>query len=56
VRSRALPRYDPPAMLDWLKHNKRYWVPPILIFVAVLVYVAWRAAGTPDSPFEYRDR
>ena len=43
-------------MLDWLRNNKRYWVPPILIFAALLVYVASQAADTPSSPFEYRDR
>lgn len=41
------------AMLAFLRENKRYWVPPILVFLAVLAYLAWRASQTPDSPFEY---
>ena len=40
-------------MIDYLKNNKRYWVPPILVFLAVLVYVAYKAATVSGSPFEY---
>ena len=40
-------------LLDFLKNNKKYWVPPILIFLALLVWLAWQAANTPESPFEF---
>ena len=43
-------------LLAFLKNNKRYWIPPILIFLALLVWLAWVAADTPASPFEYRMR
>ena len=40
-------------MIEFLKHNKRYWLPPILIVAAALFWFAWQAATTPGSPFEY---
>jgi hypothetical protein len=43
-------------MIEYLKNNKKYWVPPILIFIAVLIFIASQAADTPESPFEYRLR
>ena len=39
---------------SWLTHNKRYWLPPIALFLAVLVAVAWMNAEVPVDPFEYR--
>ncbi len=41
--------------LDFLKHNKRWWVPPIVVFFALLIYLAWKVSQTPESPFEYRE-
>ena len=42
------------SLLDTLSNNKRYWLPPILIFLALLAYLAWKAGQTPTDPFEYR--
>ena len=43
-------------MIEYLKNNKRYWVPPILILTAGLSFIAWQTGNTPESPFEYRLR
>ncbi|MCB9898861.1 MAG: hypothetical protein H6825_12725 [Planctomycetes bacterium] len=40
--------------LIFLKANKRWWLPPILIFFALLAWMAWKAANTPNDPFDYR--
>lgn len=50
--------------LDWsvvvasliadLARSKRYWLPPLLLFVALLVYLAWKASNQPSDAFEYR--
>lgn len=40
-------------MLDYLKNNKRYWIPPILVFLAVILWVAYKASTVSGSPFEY---
>ncbi len=40
-------------MIEYLKNNKRFWVPPIVVFLAILIWVAWKAANAPGSPFEY---
>jgi hypothetical protein len=42
------------AILTYLATNKRYWVPPIVLFVTLLVYLASNSAATPVDPFEYR--
>ena len=41
-------------LLQLLRDNKRYWVPPILLFLAVLAFLAWKASHAPDVPFDYR--
>jgi hypothetical protein len=41
-------------ILAWLKTNKVAWMLPILVFLAVLLVVAWKIAHTPDDPFAYR--
>lgn len=41
-------------LLDFLAHNKRYWLPPILIFAALVAYLAWSNAQAPAEPFDYR--
>jgi hypothetical protein len=42
------------ALLDLLAHNKRYWLPPILLFLALAAWLAWKAGAAPSDPFEYR--
>jgi len=42
------------AMLAYLKSHKLAWMLPILLFLAVLLVVAWKIAQTPDDPFAYR--
>jgi len=42
------------ALLDLLAAHKRYWLPPILLFVALLLWLAWKAGQAPTDPFEYR--
>lgn len=42
------------AILDYLAHNKRYWLTPIVLWVALLLFLAWQSAETPADPFEYR--
>lgn len=40
--------------IDFLKNNKLYWITPILIFAALMIYLALKSAETPSSPFDYR--
>ena len=42
------------SLVRLLAHNKRLWVPPIVIFLALLAWLAWRAANAPDEAFDYR--
>jgi len=42
------------AILEYLTHNKRYWVPPIVLWLLLLLYLAWQTADAPVDPFEYR--
>ena len=39
----------------FLRTQKRYWIPPIVLVLAVLAYVAWKTQTLPTSPFEYRE-
>ncbi|HTE04977.1 MAG TPA: hypothetical protein VK824_02195 [Planctomycetota bacterium] len=41
-------------ILIYLKGHKLAWMLPILLFLAVLLVVAWKIARTPDDPFAYR--
>lgn len=40
--------------LQFLRDNKVWWITPIVVFLALLVFLAWKASQTPDSPFTYR--
>jgi len=42
------------TIFNYLAINKRYWVVPILLWVILLVYLAWKSAEIPVDPFEYR--
>ncbi len=42
------------SFFSYLACNKRYWVTPILLFVALLLYLAFKSSKTPVDPFEYR--
>lgn len=42
------------GFLDFLKQNKKLWIPPILVFIALLIYVAMKSADVPKQPFDYR--
>jgi len=42
------------GFLDFLANNKKLWIPPILVFFALLVYLAMKSADTPSNPFDYR--
>lgn len=42
------------VFVRYLAGNKRYWLPPILLWLALLMYLAWTSAETPVDPFEYR--
>ena len=42
------------AFLDFLAHSKKLWIPPIVIFMALLAYLAWKSANAPSDPFDYR--
>lgn len=42
------------SLLKLLAENKRLWLPPILIFLAILAWLAWKAANAPDEAFDYR--
>lgn len=41
-------------LLAFLRANKIWWITPIVIFLALLAYLAWQAANTPHDPFDYR--
>jgi hypothetical protein len=43
------------AILAYLKAHKLVWLLPILLFLALLLVLAWKIAQTPESPFVYRD-
>jgi hypothetical protein len=38
----------------FLKAHPVAWILPIVVFVALLTWVAWQIGATPDSPFVYR--
>ena len=40
--------------LDFLAHNKKLWIPPILIFAALVIWLATRSGEVPSDPFGYR--
>lgn len=40
--------------LDFLKAHPVAWILPIVVFLALLSWVAWQIGATPDSPFVYR--
>jgi hypothetical protein len=42
-------------ILEYLRTHKLAWVLPIVLFLAVLLVIAWKIAQTPDDPFAYRD-
>ena len=42
------------GFLDFLAQNKKLWIPPILVFLALLVYVAMKSADVPNEAFDYR--
>jgi hypothetical protein len=42
------------GFLDFLTQNKKLWIPPILILLALLVYLAMKSAEAPTNPFAYR--
>lgn len=41
------------ATVRYLSTHKRFWVPPIIVFYAALVTIAWKAANVSASPFAY---
>lgn len=41
-------------LLALLAANKRYWLPPIVVFALVVAYLAWKAAQNPSEAFDYR--
>ena len=41
-------------LLRLLATNKRYWVPPILIYLGLVYWLATKGAEAPTNPFEYR--
>ena len=41
------------AFLWFLRHRKRYWIPPVILYVVLLAILAWQVAGIPLSPFIY---
>ena len=43
------------SLYELLARNKRYWLPPILLFLVLLAWLAWKAGGAPRDPFEYRN-
>jgi len=40
-------------MFRWYARHKRFWIPPILLYCGILAFLAWKAATTASSPFEY---
>ncbi len=42
------------AVLAYLKTHKLAWMLPILLFLVLLLVIAWKIAQTPDDPFAYR--
>ena len=40
--------------VNFLAHNKKLWVPPILIFAALVTYLALKSSAAPSDPFQYR--
>jgi hypothetical protein len=43
-------------LLRFLRTHKLAWILPILVFLAVLLLVAWKVARTPRNPFVYDTR
>jgi hypothetical protein len=41
-------------LLEYLRTHKLAWMLPILVFLALLLIIAWKIAQTPDDPFAYR--
>lgn len=41
-------------LLRFLAQNKKLWIPPILIFVGLLVWLATTGDDGPAQPFGYR--
>lgn len=39
---------------DFLRRDWAWWVPLTLLVWAVIVWLAWKEAQVPDSPFTYR--
>jgi hypothetical protein len=40
--------------LAFLKAHPVAWILPIVVFLALLTWVAWQIGATPVSPFVYR--
>lgn len=41
-------------LLHLLATHKRLWIPPILLYFAVIAVLANESAVAPTNPFEYR--
>ena len=41
------------ALFDYLREHPIVWVLPLVLFVLIIGGIAWKLAGTPDSPFIY---
>lgn len=41
------------ALLRFLRENLWWWLAPILIAIALIVFLAWKLAQTPTTTFTY---
>ena len=43
------------GLLDFLRSHPVAWMLPILVFLLLVLFVAWRMLQAPESPFVYRE-